>query len=62
MRRMMREALPAVAAGRGPPYIIRDPAKHIMDFRQQSTMMAWRPEGVAYGMIEPAREPPARAK
>lgn len=55
MRRIMREALAAVAAGCDPPYIIRDPARQIIDFRQQSTMMAQKQEGVGYAMAELAR-------
>ncbi len=61
MRKMMREALAAVATGRDPPCIIRDPAKQIVDFRQQSTMMAQKQGDVSYAMVEPAREP-ARAQ
>ena len=34
MRRMMRESLAAVAAGRDPLCIIRDPGRQIVEFRQ----------------------------
>ena len=57
MRRMMREALSAVAAGRDPLCIIREPTKQIVEFRQHSTMMAQGQEGVSYAMADPAREP-----
>ena len=54
---MMREALSAVAAGRDPLCIIRDPTKQIVEFRQHSTMMAQRQDGVSYAMGDLAREP-----
>jgi 5,5'-dehydrodivanillate O-demethylase len=42
MRRMMRESLAAVAAGKDPLCVIRDPAKENVDFRQQSMLMDQR--------------------
>ena len=46
MRRMLREAMAAVAAGEDPPFVIRDPTKQNIDFRQQATLMDHRqPEG-----------------
>ena len=57
MRKMMRESLAAVAAGRDPLCIIRDPAKQIVDFQQHSTMMAHKQPDVGYAMAEAAREP-----
>ena len=56
MRRMMRDSLAAVAADRDPLFIIRDPAKQIVEFRQHSTMMAQKQEGVGYAMADLARE------
>ena len=57
MRRMMRDSLAAAAAGRDPLFIIRDPAKQIVEFRQHSTMMAQKQEGVSYAIADVAREP-----
>jgi 5,5'-dehydrodivanillate O-demethylase oxygenase subunit len=57
MRRMMREALAAVTAGRDPLCVIRDPANQIVEFRQHSTMMAQKQEGVSYAMADLAPEP-----
>ena len=57
MRQMMRESLAAVAAGRDPLCIIRDPAKQIVDFQQHSTMMAQKQPDVGYAMADAAREP-----
>jgi 5,5'-dehydrodivanillate O-demethylase len=42
MRRMMRDGLAAVAAGKDPLCIIRDAAKQKVDFRQHSTLMDQR--------------------
>ena len=42
MRRMMREAMAAVAAGKDPAFVIRDPAKQNIDFRQKATLMDQR--------------------
>jgi 5,5'-dehydrodivanillate O-demethylase len=42
MRRMMREALAAIEAGKDPLCIIRDPADENVDFRQQSMLMDQR--------------------
>ena len=42
MRRMMREALAAVAEGRDPLCVIRDPAKQEVDFGQRSLLMDQR--------------------
>jgi 5,5'-dehydrodivanillate O-demethylase len=39
MRKMMRESLDAVAAGKDPLCVIRDPAKQNVDFNQHSTLM-----------------------
>jgi 5,5'-dehydrodivanillate O-demethylase oxygenase subunit len=39
MRRMLRESLAAIAAGKDPLCIIRDPAKQKVDFRQRSLLM-----------------------
>jgi hypothetical protein len=39
---MMRESLAAVAAGKDPLCVIRDPAKENVDFRQQSMLMDQR--------------------
>jgi hypothetical protein len=42
MRRMMRESLDAVAQGRDPLCVIRDPAKQNIDFMQKASMMQER--------------------
>jgi 5,5'-dehydrodivanillate O-demethylase len=42
MRRLMREAMAAVAAGKDPAFVIRDPAKQNIDFRQKATLMDQR--------------------
>ena len=42
MRRMMRESLTAVAEGRDPLCVIRDPAQQHVDFRQRATLMDHR--------------------
>jgi len=39
MRRMLREALAAVAEGRDTLCVIRDPAKQDVDFGQRSLLM-----------------------
>ena len=63
MRQMMREALAAVAQGRDPLCVIRDPAKQFVDFPQKSTMMQERQAGVTYalGYTEVAAGSHARA-
>ena len=48
MRQMMRDSLAAIAAGKDPLCIIRDPAKARIDFPQKSTMMEKRQDGVGY--------------
>jgi len=50
MRQMMRESLAAVAEGRDPLCIIRDPAQRFVDFPQQSTMMAQKSQDADYSM------------
>jgi len=50
VRQMMREALAAVAAGQDPPAIIRDPARQIVRFPQQSEMMHQRQADVSYAV------------
>jgi 5,5'-dehydrodivanillate O-demethylase len=57
MRRMMRESLAAVAAGKDPLCIIRDPAMQRIDFPQRSTMMAERQADVGYAMSEERLQP-----
>ena len=42
MRRMMRDSLAAVAQGKDPLCIIRDPASQNVDFRQQASLMDQR--------------------
>jgi len=48
MRQMMREALEAVAQGRDPLCLIRDPAQQIVNFPQKSTMVKEKREDVGY--------------
>jgi 5,5'-dehydrodivanillate O-demethylase len=50
MRQMMRESLAAVAAGRDPLCIIRDPAQQKVDFPQKSTMMEKKQGDVGYAL------------
>jgi 5,5'-dehydrodivanillate O-demethylase len=50
MREMMREALAAVAAGQDPPAIVRDPARQLIDFPQQSEHMRQRQADVTYAL------------
>ena len=50
MRQMMRESLAAVAAGKDPLCIIRDPAKQNVDFPQKSTMMEKKQDDVGYAL------------
>jgi len=49
MRQMMRESLAAVAAGKDPLCIIRDPAKQNVDFPVQATMTEQVQDDVEYG-------------
>jgi len=58
MRQMMRESLAAVAEGKDPLCIIRDPAKQEVDFPQKSTMMAQKQADANYalGYSEALRE------
>jgi 5,5'-dehydrodivanillate O-demethylase len=48
MRQMMRESLQAIAEGKDPLCIIRDPAKQAVNFPQKSTMMSERRDDVGY--------------
>ena len=48
MRKMMRDSLVAVAAGKDPFGVIRDPAKQNVDFNQHSTLMDDRQETPNY--------------
>lgn len=50
MRKMMRESLEAVAQGKDPLCIIRDPAQQKIDFPQKSTMMEKKHEDVGYAL------------
>ncbi|HUB96004.1 MAG TPA: Rieske 2Fe-2S domain-containing protein [Stellaceae bacterium] len=50
MRQMMRESLAAVAQGKDPLCIIRDPAQQVVDFPQKSTMLAAKREDVGYAL------------
>lgn len=50
MRQMMRESLAAVAEGKDPLCIIRDPAKQKIDFPQKSTMMQTKRDDVGYAL------------
>jgi 5,5'-dehydrodivanillate O-demethylase len=60
MRQMMREALAAVAAGKDPIGVIRDPAQQMVDFPQKSDMMrqSQNDDAVNYtaGFYKPAAE------
>ena len=60
MRQMMREALAAVAAGKDPIGVIRDPAQQNVDFPQKSDMLRHKQEDaeVNYtaGFYKPAAE------
>ena len=58
MRQMMRELLAAVAEGKDPLCIIRDPAKQRVDFPQKSTMMEKKQDDVGYqlGYAEATQE------
>jgi 5,5'-dehydrodivanillate O-demethylase len=58
MRQMMRESLAAVAEGKDPLCIIRDPAKQRVDFPQKSTMMSEKQDAVGYarGMSDATQE------
>jgi 5,5'-dehydrodivanillate O-demethylase len=48
MRQMMRESLAAVADGRDPLCVIRDPAKQVVTFPQKSTMVGAKRDDVGY--------------
>jgi len=48
MRKMMRDALAAVAAGKDPFGVIRDPARQAIEFRQQASLMNQRHDDLAY--------------
>jgi 5,5'-dehydrodivanillate O-demethylase oxygenase subunit len=50
MRQMMRESLDAVAEGRDPLCVIRDPAKRLVDFPQKSTMMSQKSTDANYAL------------
>lgn len=50
MRQMMRESLAAIADGRDPLCIIRDPEKHVVRFLQKSTMLEERQADADYSM------------
>ena len=50
MRQMMRESLAAVAQGRDPLCVIRDPAHQTIDFPQKSTMVEQRHQDVGYAL------------
>jgi 5,5'-dehydrodivanillate O-demethylase len=60
MRQMMREAMAAVAAGKDPLGVIRDPARQNVDFPQKSDMLRHRQEDAAVnytaGFYQPAAE------
>lgn len=50
MRKMIRESMALIEAGKDPFGVIRDPAAQLIRFPHKSAMMAQRNEGVAYGM------------
>jgi len=50
LRKMLREAMALVAAGKDPFGVIRDPAKQRIHFPHKSAMMAQRSEGASYGL------------
>jgi 5,5'-dehydrodivanillate O-demethylase len=50
MRQMMRESLAAVAEGKDPLCIVRDPTKQNIDFPQKSSMMEAKREDVGYAL------------
>jgi len=50
MRQMMRESLDAVAQGKDPLCVIRDPAKQLVDFPQKSDMLREKREDVGYAL------------
>jgi 5,5'-dehydrodivanillate O-demethylase len=50
MRQMMRKSLAAVAEGRDPLCLIRDPAMRVVNFQQQSTMMKERQVDADYAL------------
>jgi 5,5'-dehydrodivanillate O-demethylase oxygenase subunit len=50
MRKMMREALAAVAAGKDPLCVIRDPAKQNVDFQQSAGSFQDKQEDVGYAL------------
>ena len=47
---MMRESLEAIAQGKDPLCIIRDPAQQKIDFPQKSTMMEKKQQDVGYAL------------
>ncbi len=49
LRKMLRESMALMDAGKDPFGVIRDPAKAYIDFPHKSSMMAQRNEGVSYG-------------
>jgi hypothetical protein len=50
LRKLLREAMAEIAAGKDPHGVIRDPAKQHIRFPHKSAMMAQRTDGVSYGM------------
>jgi len=63
MRKLMREALAAVAEGKDPPFVIRDPSKQLVDFQQHKTdVFGARQTEVQYALArEPYRVVPEQA-
>ena len=50
LRKLLKESMALIQAGKDPVGVIRDPAKHRVLFPHKSTMMAQRHAGVSYGM------------
>ena len=50
LRKLIREAMAAIEAGKDPLGVIRDPAKHHVHFPHKSPAMAQRSDGVSYAM------------
>jgi 5,5'-dehydrodivanillate O-demethylase len=50
MRKMMRESLAAVAAGKDPLFVIRDPAKQNVDFQRNAGSFQEKREDVGYAL------------
>jgi 5,5'-dehydrodivanillate O-demethylase len=50
MRKMLRESMALIDAGKDPFGVIRDPAAQHIHFPHKSALMAERHEGVSYGM------------